>query len=67
MTEDEAFKEAEARIANAPKVVAALHAVTEAQKFIEEHTATELGITTLRKAFEMGFRQGYYDALKDRK
>jgi hypothetical protein len=64
MTEDEAFEEAAQRIANAPKVVAALHAVTEAQKFIEERTATELGITTLRKAFEMGYKLGWEHGVK---
>ena len=67
MTEDEAFKEAAERLANAPKVVAALHAVTEAQKFVEGRSGAELGIYTLRKAFEEGFKQGYFDALKDRK
>lgn len=64
MTEDEAFKEAADRIANAPKIVAALHAVTEAQKYVEEHTAAELGITTLRKAFEEGYRLGWLHGVK---
>ena len=61
MTEDEAFEEVEARVSNAPKVVAALHAVAEAQKFIESLPPAELGIYTLRKAFEMGYRAGYFD------
>ena len=33
----------------------------EAQEFIEDH-ADQLGIMTLRKAFEMGYRFGYSDA-----
>jgi hypothetical protein len=35
----------------------------EAQEFIEDH-ADQLGIMTLRKAFEMGYRFGYSDALR---
>jgi len=62
MTEDEAFQEVEARITNAPKVVAALHAIAEAQQFIESLAPAELGIYTLRKAFEMGYRAGYFNA-----
>jgi len=62
MTEDDAFLELEARIANAPKIVAALHAVTEAQKFVDERSAAELSIFTLRKAFELGYRKGWEDA-----
>jgi hypothetical protein len=34
----------------------------EAQGFIEDH-ADQLGIMTLRKAFEMGYRSGYSDAI----
>ena len=34
----------------------------EAQEFIEDH-ADQLGIMTLRKAFEMGYRFGYGDAV----
>ena len=34
----------------------------EAQEFIEDH-ADQLGIMTLRKAFEMGYRFGYSDAV----
>lgn len=62
ISEDEAFKELEERIANAPKVVAGLHAVTEAQRFVDERSAAELSIYTLRKAFEMGYRKGWEDA-----
>ena len=62
MTEDDAFQDLEARIANAPKIVAALHAVTEAQKFVDERSAAELSIFTLRKAFELGYRKGWEDA-----
>jgi hypothetical protein len=62
MTEDEAFEDLAARIANAPKVVAGLHAASEAQKFVEERSAHELSIYTLRKAFEEGYRKGWGDA-----
>ena len=34
----------------------------EAQEFIEDH-AEQLGVMTLRKAFEMGYRFGYSDAV----
>ena len=34
----------------------------EAQEFIEDH-ADQLGVMTLRKAFEMGYRFGYSDAV----
>jgi hypothetical protein len=54
MTEDQAFEIA----ANAPKVAALIHAAFAAQKFIEERSAAELGIMTLRKAFEEGYRLG---------
>jgi len=60
MTEDEAFKEMEERMRNAPRVVGALHAATRAQQFVEE-TGQELGIYTLRKAFELGFIRGYME------
>jgi hypothetical protein len=58
MTEDEAFDEIEQRQRNAPKIVGALHAATRAQQFVEE-TGKELGIYTLRKAFELGYIRGY--------
>jgi hypothetical protein len=54
MTEDEAFEIA----ANAPKIDALIRAAFEAQKFIEQRSAAELGIMTLRKAFEEGYRLG---------
>jgi hypothetical protein len=61
MTEDEAFTELEERQRNAPKVLAALYAPDKAQQFVEE-TGVELGIYTLRKAFEVGYQRGYWDA-----
>ena len=62
ISEDEAFKELEERIANAPKIVLDLHAVSEAQKFVDDRSAAELSIYTLRKAFEVGYRRGWEDA-----
>jgi len=56
---DEAFDELQARVNSAPFHVAQLHATAEAQQFINEMTASELGIYTLRKAFELGFIRGY--------
>jgi hypothetical protein len=35
-------------------------AQVEAQEFVQDH-ANELGIMTLRKAFEVGYRFGYCD------
>jgi hypothetical protein len=63
MNEDEAFDEIAERIANAPKVVAKLHAISEAQRFIEGYGAAELGIMTLRKAFEEGYRLGWLHSI----
>jgi flagellar biosynthesis/type III secretory pathway protein FliH len=60
MTEDEQFKDLEDRLI-AQKVHAYLaNAATHAQQFIEEYSA-ELGIMTLRKAYELGYRHGYTD------
>lgn len=67
MTEDEEFQLLEAKLAAARELRAikesarkeppSLRAVVAAQKFIEDN-AKELGIMTLRKAFEMGYRAG---------
>jgi hypothetical protein len=54
MTEDEAFDIA----LNSYNVKAAIRAMAEAQRFVEEKSAAELGIMTLRKAFEEGYRLG---------
>lgn len=59
MTEDEAF-ETLAKQQQQHELLAV--AQREAQEFIEDH-ADQLGIMTLRKAFEMGYRFGYSDAI----
>ncbi len=61
MTEDEAWEEAEARLRRADNNRCMNLAVIEAQRFIES-SKDELGIMTLRKAYEMGYKAGYYDA-----
>lgn len=59
MTEDEAFE----TIAKQQEQIELMSvAQREAQEFIEDH-ADQLGIMTLRKAFEMGYRFGYSDAV----
>ena len=59
MTEDEAFE----TIAKQQEQIELMSvAQREAQEFIEDH-ADQLGIMTLRKAFEMGYRFGYSDAI----
>jgi hypothetical protein len=63
MTEDEAFE----TIAKQQQQIELMSvAQREAQEFIEDH-ADQLGIMTLRKAFEMGYRFGYSDALRRNK
>ena len=61
MTEDEAWDEVEAKLRKADSNRFMNLAVVEAQRFIES-SKDELGILTLRKAYEMGYRAGYYDA-----
>jgi len=64
MTEDEEFELLAARLAAKQRVESmvvnqdAHNAVLEAQRFIEAHK-NDLGIMTLRKAFEMGYNLGY--------
>jgi hypothetical protein len=59
MTEDEAFE----TLAKQQQQIELMSvAQREAQEFIEDH-ADQLGIMTLRKAFEMGYRFGYSDAI----
>lgn len=60
MTEDEQFNELEERL-QAKKVQEYINnAATRAQQFVEEY-GKELGIMTLRKAYELGYRHGYSD------
>lgn len=58
MTEDETFELLEKRKQDIDILV---RAQQEAQDFIEDHVS-QLGMMTLRKAFEMGYRLGYCDA-----
>jgi hypothetical protein len=60
MTEDEAFETLDKQQQQNELLTVAQR---EAQEFIEDH-ADQLGIMTLRKAFEMGYRFGYSDALR---
>lgn len=61
MTEDEEWQLIEARQRKQDDNRCMQHAVVEAQRFIE-NSKDELGIMTLRKAYEMGYKAGYYDA-----
>lgn len=60
MTEDEAFQILEEDIRRREYQDILKRAQVEAQEFIQDH-ASELGIMTLRKAFEVGYRFGYCD------
>ena len=59
MNEDEAFQLLDKQQQQTQLLTIAQR---EAQEFIEDH-ADQLGIMTLRKAFEMGYRFGYGDAV----
>ena len=59
MNEDEAFQLLDKQ---QQQVEILQVAQREAHEFIEDH-ADQLGIMTLRKAFEMGYRFGYSDAV----
>lgn len=63
MTEDEAWQELERKQQQAQDRDVLREAQAKAVKFIESNEAIELGIMTLRKAFEMGYRFGYSDAV----
>ena len=70
MTEDEAFDELEKRLkqqAQARETDNLTRASTAAAEFISTQTADLLAITTLRKAFEYGYRTGWRDASKENK
>jgi hypothetical protein len=58
MTEDEAFEELDRRIKDQKITEYIQRAQIEAARFIHDHQS-ELGMMTLRKAFELGFRHGY--------
>lgn len=59
--EDEAFAEMEERMQNRIVERYMQRAQIEAARFIHDNR-DQLGILTLRKAFEMGYRFGYSDA-----
>lgn len=63
MTEDEQWDELERRNRAVHETRCMQMAVVEAQRFVE-NSKHELGIMTLRKAYEMGYRAGYYDGGK---
>ena len=65
MTEDDAFNELEARLkrqAQAKETENLSRASIAAAEFISTQTTDLLAITTLRKAFEYGYRTGWRDA-----
>jgi hypothetical protein len=59
--EDEAFEEMEQRLHNQVVERYMQRAQIEAARFIQDNQDL-LGLITLRKAFEMGYRHGYSDA-----
>ena len=67
MTEDEQFIELErslARLESHKESELMNKAVHAAYKFIDDLNNHDLGIYTIRKAFELGYRTGYGDATK---
>jgi len=70
MTEDEAFRELERVLAkkeSQKETEIMNYAVYAAYKFINDLSNHDVGIYTIRKAFELGYRTGYGDATKERK
>jgi hypothetical protein len=59
--EDEAFAEMEERLHNQVVERYVQRAQIEAARFIQDNQDL-LGLITLRKAFELGYRHGYSDA-----
>lgn len=66
MTEDEEFKLLELK----EQMIKERNLKSEAQiraiQFIEDNTVLELGIMTLRKAYETGYKAGAYDEQRKR-
>jgi hypothetical protein len=60
--EDQAFEELEQRLLEQKVARYMQRAQIEAARFIHDNR-DQLGILTLRKAFEMGYRLGYSDAI----
>ena len=59
MTEEEAWQELERKQRKADEQHTTTEAQVKAMEFINDH-ANELGIMTLRKAFEIGYHRGVY-------
>ena len=59
MIEEEAWQELERKQRKADEQHTTTEAQVKAMEFINDH-ANELGIMTLRKAFEIGYRRGAY-------
>ena len=69
MTEDEAFNELAAQLkrqAQAKEEVFHSRAHIATAEFIASRTVDELAITTIRKAFEYGYRTGWREAKEDK-
>ena len=69
MTEDDAFNELEARLRRqiqAKETENLSRASIAAAEFISTQTTDLLAITTLRKAFEYGYRTGWRDAKENK-
>lgn len=68
MTEDEAFNELEIRLKRKQQEEEVADQLSRANvaaaEFIASQSADLLAITTLRKAFEYGYRTGFRDASK---
>jgi hypothetical protein len=59
MNEEETWQELERKQRKADEQHTTTEAQVKAMEFINDH-ASELGIMTLRKAFEIGYRRGVY-------
>ena len=59
MNEEETWQELERKQRKAEEQHTTTEAQVKAMEFINDH-ANELGIMTLRKAFEIGYRRGVY-------
>ena len=59
--EDEAWEAIEAKQKRAAAIEALQRAIVAAALFVSESPKRELAIMTLRKAFELGYRQGWHD------
>jgi hypothetical protein len=66
MTEDEEFKLLELKEQMIKERNLKSEAQIRAMQFIEDNTVIELGIMTLRKAYETGYLSGVYDEQRKR-